>query len=116
MVQSRQPKTGALRRGGFQIVEIPRLLLEFLQTLAHMVQYPKGELTTGDGAYVLTEKIQAGLVAADNADGGEVITPIELKAPPNLAQVIAGIGIESFFSESFEYFAFDLQTRFGNLH
>lgn len=81
-----------------------------------MVQYPNSNLTTIDGTTVLAQKIQTSLVSTDDTDSGKVITPVEIKALPNLSQVKACIRIEPFFSVLFEYLTFDLQARFGNLH
>lgn len=81
-----------------------------------MIQYSNSKMTTSRCAYILTEKVQTGLFAADNTGSSEVITPVEIKALPNLSQQKTCIWIEPFFSELFEYPTFDLQARFGNLH
>ena len=64
-----QSIAGPLCRCGFEIVKIAGFLLECLKATAHVIQYSQGEGLAVGRPDILTQKVETGLVAADDTDG-----------------------------------------------
>ena len=86
------------------------------QQVAQKVHHLEREGLSFHGADILADKVEAGFVHADDADGGEVILPIGAAALFDLPKVEARIGVEIFFGEFFQHLALDGQTFHGLAH
>ncbi len=101
---------GGLGGGGLQVVEVAVLLLIVAQALPHVVQHVLGKgLGLGMGQ-VLAQPlgVEAHLVHADQADGGEVV----FKG----AQIVLGIGIEAGVHQPGDDGPLGLQAPGGDVH
>ena len=100
----------------FQVVEIVGLFLVGSDPLAHVGENFLGESLAFVGRDVCLEEISDRFVGADQADRGEVIFPVLVKAFFDIAKVELGVGVESFLGELLDDFPFHFETLFGNIH
>ena len=109
-IQQAEPVRGAFRRRGFQVENIPGAVLDVRDNIPHEIHGFGGKglpIGTGD---VLSQKIEAGFVHADNANGRKMVFPEEAAVFLDLPQVELGVGIQVLVRECFQDFTFDRQA------
>ena len=101
---------GGLGGSGLQIVQVAVLLLIVAEPLTHVVEHVLGKgLSLGMGqVFAQPVGVEAHLVHADEADGGEVVV--------EGAQIPLGIGVQARVEELGDDGALGLQGAGGHVH
>lgn len=116
LVEEGEAVGGAFGGCRFQIVEIVGFFLVGSDPLAHVGENFFGEGLTFVGRDVGFEEIADRFIGADQADRGEMVFPILMKALFNIAKVELGVGVEPFLSELLDDFPLHFEALFGNVH
>ena len=101
---------GGLGGGGLQVVEVAVLLLIVGQALPHVVEHVPGEALDPCVGQIGPKPlgVEAHLVHADEADGGEVVA--------EGAQIPLGVGIQALLQQLGDDGALGLQAAGGDIH
>ncbi|MPM78327.1 hypothetical protein SDC9_125338 [bioreactor metagenome] len=106
-IQHRKAVTRALGGRGLKVIEVSRFFLYFRKHGAHIIEHTHGKRLAFARGQILSKKVHARFVHADDADCVEMIEPILIRTLFYITQIVRRIRIQSTAGLRLNHFALE---------